>query len=198
MSKNKKKTSVGDVIVNILLVASLAILACSIFIAYKFKENPQEAYLFGYKPIYVLTGSMEPTMREKSVVIVKKATYDEVDVDDIIMYEVEDKSITHRIIEKTEEGIRTKGDNNNVEDAYTLTDENVKAKVVLRLNIVASIVNDCMSGPMGYVKWVGFPIFVLVVLFGTPKLVKKILTSDKFDDKPKKEKNNDNKESKAS
>lgn len=196
MSKNKKKTSVGDVIVNILLIASLVILACAIFIAYKFKENPQEAYLFGYKPIYVLTGSMEPTMREKSVCIVKKATYDEVDVDDIIMYEVEDKSITHRIIEKTEEGIRTKGDNNNVEDAYTLTDENVRAKVVFRLNFIADVVNDCMSGPRGYVKWVGFPIFALIVLFGTPKVVKKILASDKFDDKPKVKKDDD-KESKT-
>lgn len=202
MAKNeaKKKTKIGDIIVNILLVLSLCVLGCAIYIAYQFKENPQDAFLFGYKPVYILTGSMEPTLREKGVAIVKKATYDEVDVDDIIMYQVEDKTITHRIISKDAEGIRTKGDNNDVQDAYTLTDENVRAKVVLILNFTADIVNDIQAGPKGYVKWIGFPIFVLVVIFVTPKIIKKILASDSDDenDKKKKVKKIDNKGPKTS
>lgn len=173
----KKKVKISDIIVNIILILALVILGISIFVAFKFKENPEDAYLFGYKPVYILTGSMEPTLREKGICIVEKASYDDVKVGDIIMYQVDEKTITHRIVEKTDEGIRTKGDNNNVEDAYLLTDENIKAKVVLVFNFTATIINDLQSGPMGYVKWIGYPVFVIIIIIGTTKIVKKIKNS---------------------
>lgn len=172
--KPKKKVKISDILVNILLVLALAVLALAITVAYKFKENPEEAYLFGYKPVYILTGSMEPTLREKGVCIVHKCGYDEVEVDDIIMYQVEDKMITHRVVEKTEEGIRTKGDNNDVQDAYLLGPENIRGKVVAKLNITAVIINDFNRGAIGVVKWIGFPIFVILIITFTPKLIKKI------------------------
>lgn len=183
MEKEKKKIKIGDIIIDIILAFALIILGVSIVVAFKFKENPEDAYLFGYKPVYILTGSMEPTLREKGICIVKQTTYDDVDVGDIIMYQIDEKTITHRIVEKTDEGIRTKGDNNNVEDAYLLQDENVKAKVVLIFNFTATIINDLQSGPMGYVKWIGYPIFVIVIIVGTTKIIKKIKNS-KDDDSP--------------
>ena len=129
---------------------------------------------------------MEPTLKVNGVAIVEKATYDEVEVGDIIMYQVGDKMITHRIIEKTEDGITTKGDNNNTQDAYLLTEENVKAKVVSIWNWTSIPLNDIfpdgMNGDMntrGLVKWIGFPIFVIIVLKVFFFIVKKI---NKMDD----------------
>jgi len=181
----KEKVKLGDIIVNILLVLSLCLLGAAIIVSFKFKENPEEAFLFGYKPVYILTGSMEPTLKEKGVCIVKKCTYDEVDVDDILMYQIEDKTITHRVVEKTNDGIRTKGDNNDVQDAYLLGPENVKAKVVIIFNFTSTIINDLNSGFMGYVKWVIFPVFVILVICFVPKLIKKIwsMPDDEFDKK---------------
>lgn len=190
--KTKKKIKISDIIIDILLAVALIVLGMSIFVAFKFKENPEDAYLFGYKPVYILTGSMEPTLKEKGVCIVKKATYDEVDVDDIVMYTIEDKTITHRIVEKTEEGIRTKGDNNNVRDAYLLQEENIKAKVVFIMNFTAPIITDFESGPMGFVKWIGYPIFVIIVLVVVVKVIKKILKSNDDDDKKLENKNDSN------
>lgn len=178
MKKVNKKLKISDIVINILLVLSFVILGLSIYTTIKYKENPQDAYLFGYKPVLVLTGSMEPTLKEKGICIVKKVTYDEVDIDDILMYTIDEKTITHRIISKTEEGIRTKGDNNNVQDAYLLGEENVKAKVVAIFNFTAPIINDFEGGYMGYVRWIGFPIFVLVVIFTVKKVVKNILKND--------------------
>ena len=188
--KEKKKIKISDIIVDILLALALIVLGMSIFIAFKFKENPEDAYLFGYKPVYILTGSMEPTLREKGICIVQKTTYDDVDVDDIVMYTIEDKTITHRIVEKTEEGIRTKGDNNNVRDAYLLQEDNIKAKVVFIMNFTATIINDLQSGPMGYVKWIGYPVFVIIVLVVLSKLIKKIIKSNNKDEKDDDENHN--------
>ena len=172
-------SKVVNVIINCIFVLAVLFLIISVKTAYDFKSNPEDAYVFGYKPVYILTGSMEPTLREKGVCVVKKATYDEVDVGDIIMYTIEDKTITHRIVEKTEEGIRTKGDNNDVNDAYLLQEENIRAKVICAFNFTATIINDLEGGIMGYVKWIFYPVFVLVVVWGTIKLVKKIVLSGK-------------------
>lgn len=191
--KNSKKISIKDIIVDIFLALALVILGLSIFTAFKYKENPEDAYIFGYKPVYILTGSMEPTLREKGVCIVKQTTYDEVDVDDILMYKVDEKTITHRVIEKTEEGIRTKGDNNDVDDAYLLHEENVKAKVVCILNFTSTIINDLESGPRGYIKWIGFPIFAIVIIVVAKKVIIKILKSiDDDEEEPKQIKNKKN------
>lgn len=170
----KKKSSVWDVIVNILLVLSFGVLILAVITAMKFKENPEEAFLFGYKPVYILTGSMEPTLREKGICVVKQCGYDDVEVNDIIMYQIEDKTITHRVVEKTEEGIRTKGDNNDVQDAYLLGEENVKAKVVAIFNITAVIINDLHMGAIGYIKWIGFPLMIIAIIIFFPKIVRKI------------------------
>jgi signal peptidase len=132
---------------------------------------------------------MEPTLREKSVCIVKQSTYDEVDVGDIIMYTIEEKTITHRIVDKTEDGIRTRGDNNNVQDAYLIQPDQINGKVVMVFNFTATIINDLQSGVYGYVKWIGFPIFSIVVIVVTVKVIKKILNSgDDDEDDQKKDK----------
>ena len=106
----------------------------------------------------------------------QKIPYEEVKVDDIIMFQIDDKLITHRVIEITDMGIRTKGDNNNAEDAYYLKENNVKAKVVYIANWTATIIDDLQT-TQGKIKWIGFPIFVLVVLFILSRVIKKILNS---------------------
>lgn len=194
MDKKKLFKNIANAITNILVVASILLLFFALFTAYKFKENPEDAYLFGYKPVLILTGSMEPTMHVNGVVIVEKTTYEDVKEGDIIMYKVNDKMITHRIIEKSSEGITTKGDNNQTEDAYLLTEENIQAKVVKIWNWTAKPLNEIFPEGFGegtvnkkaIAKWIGFPIFIIVVLKLLLFAIKKI---NKMDDEPKKDKN---------
>lgn len=180
-----------NVLTDILLIVALTILVLSAYTAHQYKEDPQNAYLFGYKPILVLTGSMEPTMRVNSICVAKTATYDDVEVGDIIMYEIEDKLITHRIVEITADGIRTKGDNNNTEDAYYITENNIRAKVIYIANWTATIIND-LGTTQGKIKWIGFPIFVIVVLGALIYVIKRILrTPDEDESLEELEENND-------
>ena len=198
MTANNFFKNIANAITNVLVVASILLLFFALFTAYKFKENPEDAYLFGYKPVLILTGSMEPTMHVNGVVIVEKSTYDDVKEGDIIMYKVNDKMITHRIIEKSSEGITTKGDNNQTEDAYLLKEENIQAKVVKIWNWTAKPLNEIFPDGVGegainkkaIAKWVGFPIFVIVVIKLLFFAIKKI---NKMDDNSK-EKSKDNKD----
>lgn len=145
MSKAQKpKSLIGTIfgfILDILVILSIFAVIVSGYTAIKYKDNPGDAYLMGYKPILVLTGSMEPTMHVNAICIAEKVEYEDVKVGDIIMFQVDDKLITHRVTNISDSGITTKGDNNNVEDAYSLTADNVKAKVVSIWNWTAPLIN---------------------------------------------------------
>ena len=77
-------------------------------------QKKEYANLFGYSLFEVATGSMSPTIEIGDVVIVKITK--EVNVNDIIVYIDGENIITHRLIEKQQENMITRGDANNSED----------------------------------------------------------------------------------
>lgn len=175
-----------DTLSTIIMFLSIFILLFSIYTAYNYKNNLEEAYLFGYKPVLVLTGSMEPTLKTNSVAVVKKIDYNEVKKNDILMYKIEDKIITHRVIEKNKNGIITKGDNNQSKDAYLIKKENVKGIVVYKLNFlsvpISEIIPDGIKGEVNkfaIVKWVVFPIFAICMLCLIKNAIIKLIKEDR-------------------
>ena len=87
--------------------------------------------LLGYKPAVILTGSMEPTFPEKSVVYYKSTEFQEIQVGDPIIYQSNDVLVTHRVVEKNDEEqyVKTKGDANNAVDSYEVFSSSVKGVV---------------------------------------------------------------------
>lgn len=171
MNYGKLFKNLANAFTNVLIILSIALLVFSMYTAYQFQEKPNDAYLFGYKPILVLTNSMQPTLTPNGIVIVKQATYDDIQKDDILMYEIGDKLITHRVVDKTEDGIITKGDNNELQDAYVITEDNVRAKVVAVWNWAAKPIGEIFPegtshgvNLRGLLKWIAYPLFVLLVL----------------------------------
>ena len=53
---------------------------------------------FGYTPLVVVSGSMEPTLHAGDVAITKKVTADEVSLGDVVTYRSDPGLITHRIV----------------------------------------------------------------------------------------------------
>lgn len=143
-----------------LVFVAIAMLLGAALLMYQNKKNPNEnavlKYL-GYQPVYVQTGSMEPTMQTNSIVLVKRVDgMEDLEKEDIIMYQVYDEAgeaitITHRIYNIKDDGtIITKGDNNRVADSYTITIDNVLAEVVWIWNGAATIRN-LMTTPQGWI-----------------------------------------------
>lgn len=154
---------------NIILAASIVFLALVAFSAWKAHVDGTDLFVLGYRPIYVLTGSMEPTMDVNSLCMTKQLTdEDGIDIGDIITFRVYDETldrnvvITHRVKEISNDGIiTTQGDNNDAPDNYVLTRENVLSKVVGIWNGFAIIVAMTQSK---YFVWFAGSICVGAIL----------------------------------
>lgn len=87
-------------------------------------------YAFGVVPYVVLSGSMEPTIDTGSLCFINKHTdYESIKENDIIAFKMKDGTlVTHRAVEITENGIVTKGDNNNDIDSSKVTKQNFVGK----------------------------------------------------------------------
>lgn len=70
--------------------------------------------LFGYTILEVMTGSMSGTIEIGDGVIVELTT--DVENGDIVVYKKDNYLITHRLIEKNDNTLITKGDANNTQD----------------------------------------------------------------------------------
>lgn len=87
--------------------------------------------LFGIRPMIVMSGSMEPEIQTGSLCFVNhKTPMEKVEEGDIITYSLLDAKITHRVVEKKEQGMLTKGDANPAMDLGIVTKETYYGKVI--------------------------------------------------------------------
>jgi signal peptidase len=90
--------------------------------------------LFGYTPVVVLTGSMEPSIQTGSIIYHYKVKgFDNIVPGDVITYQrAEDAPlVTHRVmrVDGESQSVRTKGDNNEALDAAWVSCEQIVAKM---------------------------------------------------------------------
>lgn len=111
----KKGQKIVDIIVNFLIfIVIIAILFCLYsFFCLKVMQKDY-VNIFGYSFFQVATGSMKDAINEGDVVVVKiNSDFNE---GDIITYMSGKDFVTHRVIEKNDDYVITKGDNNNTND----------------------------------------------------------------------------------
>ncbi|ELC8348227.1 signal peptidase I [Clostridium perfringens] len=87
----------------------------------------------GFRTYSILSGSMEPEINTGDLAIVKSIDFEDVKVGDIITFKYEGKVVTHRVVEKNEEGFITKGDNNNANDTEIVRGEDLIGKVLFHM-----------------------------------------------------------------
>ena len=84
--------------------------------------------LWGQKPLVVISGSMEPTLKVGGILYYEKIDINELDEGDILVYQTKEHIISHRIVDINENGFITKGDINNSVDNYLVSDEQILGK----------------------------------------------------------------------
>lgn len=84
--------------------------------------------LWGQKPLVVISGSMEPTLKVGGVLYYEKINIDDFDEGDILVYQTNDHIISHRIVDIIENDFITKGDKNNSVDNYLVNRNQVLGK----------------------------------------------------------------------
>ncbi len=121
-NKEKKKIGIGTVVKGIVLTITLLIFIVAGTILIEANMNPDKIPdIFGYKPMIVLSGSMESSIYAGDLAFVKEVDTTSLKENDIIAFRNETNTVTtHRIVEIVyEDGkqyFRTKGDNNNAND----------------------------------------------------------------------------------
>ncbi len=92
---------------------------------------------FGVKPIVIITGSMQPTIKEGDLLVIKECDIKDITIGNIIQYQLNDYTVVHRVIKIYQERnaikLITKGDNNNNEDRYPVTKDNLVGCLKYRL-----------------------------------------------------------------
>jgi len=148
----------------ILKIAVLALIAILLIIFLSFYRPVQ---LWGdtrYEPVY--TGSMEPAIPVGSVVVIKPANPDTLKVGDIICFKIESESsttVTHRIINITDEGFITKGDANEDPDQWIVKKENVIGKVIAVIPYLGYL-GYFVRTPVGFTLLIIIPASLLIIL----------------------------------
>ena len=106
---------------------------------YKANTDPAKVPdVFGYKPMIVLSGSMETSIHTGDLVFVKMVDTTTLKKNDVIAFRNETDTVTtHRIIdivfEDGKQYFKTKGDANNTEDANLVAMEDVEGLYVGRI-----------------------------------------------------------------
>ncbi|MEH6991680.1 signal peptidase I [Neobacillus drentensis] len=111
----------------------LVIVCLLAFVVLSSRISGGEPTILGYQVKAVLSGSMEPVFQTGSIVAIeikeKQSSYKK---GDVITFRMDGKSITHRIIDvEIQNGqavYKTKGDNNDGPDHWTVTGQNVVGK----------------------------------------------------------------------
>lgn len=85
--------------------------------------------IFGYRPLVVLSGSMEPSYKVGSIIYYKQVEKSEIQIGDAITYRLSDGSfVSHRVVGVLADNYITKGDANNAQDAMPVNYSSVVGK----------------------------------------------------------------------
>jgi len=168
-SQNGKEKGRGlwTTLVVLVCVLLIPLLVVNLTIIIKSIADPQQVPGFlGYKPLIVLSGSMEPTILPGDIVIVKEVPAEDLQKGDIVSYLRENSVITHRIMEISQtDGNRnfyTKGDNNNADDGVPVTDDMLEGKYLFRIPRLGHAA-IFMQTPTGMLLFIAVPLILFIL-----------------------------------
>ena len=135
-----------NVFIYILYIIIIPIIIYDMFLIAQTIINPNKTPdFFGYKTFYIVTGSMEPTIKINDIVIVKVEDKKNIQKNDIITFKLENEIVTHRVIDITYNNgtliYTTKGDKNDVTDIEKVEFEQIEGKYVTKVSKIGKMLN---------------------------------------------------------
>lgn len=84
--------------------------------------------LWGYKPLVVISGSMEPTLKVGSILYYHKNDIESFHQNDILVYTTKKHIVSHRIVDISKDWFITKGDANQSVDSSKVYHKQILGK----------------------------------------------------------------------
>ena len=175
---------VVGIVINVILWLFVVFAALTTVVVFTGTSNNGVGNLFGYMPFSIQTQSMEPTIKAGDVVIGKEVDFNTLKEGDIITYwtTVDEQKIlnTHRITKVISNGkgsvpsFKTKGDNNQIEDEYTVAAADIVAKYNSTISGLGKAV-DFLETQKGFFICIVLPL-ILFFLYQLYHFIKVIVT----------------------
>lgn len=154
--------------------AAIALILVSVFVLLSVVLTPagQVPQVLGYSVFRVMTGSMEPEIREDSLLVVKKTPPEDIAPGDVISFFSPDPMLegavnTHRVVRVEKENGRTqfitKGDANVIEDTYPTDASALVGRVVFQSYGLGKTVS-LLSNPLVFGSIILLPLLVILLM----------------------------------
>ena len=167
----------------IVILILIGIILAAYFIDFKIRDSRIETPL--YNAYVIVSGSMEPIIKIKDAVLVRRCEEADIKVGDVVTYRSMDEAfygilITHRVVNiKEENGEKifiTKGDNNETVDRSPIKFSQIQGKVAMRIPKIGYL-KYFLTENYGWIMVVVIPSIIIVVL-DIMKLFKKSANND--------------------
>ena len=154
--------------------AAIALILVSVFVLLSVVLTPagQVPQVLGYSVFRVMTGSMEPEIRENSLLVVKKTPPEDIAPGDVISFFSPDPMLegavnTHRVVRVEKENGRiqfiTKGDANVIEDTYPVDASALVGRAVFKSYGLGKAVS-LLSNPLVFGIIILLPLLVILLM----------------------------------
>lgn len=154
--------------------AAIALILVSVFVLLSVVLTPagQVPQVLGYSVFRVMTGSMEPEIRENSLLVVKKTPPEDIVPGDVISFFSPDPMLegavnTHRVVRVEKENGRiqfiTKGDANVIEDTYPVDASALVGKAVFKSYWLGKTVS-LLANPLVFGIIILLPLLIILLM----------------------------------
>lgn len=154
--------------------AAIGLILVSVFVLLSVVLTPagQVPQVLGYSVFRVMTGSMEPEIREDSLLVVKKTPPEDIAPGDVISFFSPDPMLegavnTHRVVRIEKENGRiqfiTKGDANVIEDTYPVDASALVGKAVFKSYWLGKTVS-LLANPLVFGIIILLPLLIILLM----------------------------------
>lgn len=154
--------------------AAIGLILVSVFVLLSVVLTPagQVPQVLGYSVFRVMTGSMEPEIREDSLLVVQKTPPEDIAPGDVISFFSPDPMLegavnTHRVVRVEKENGRiqfiTKGDANVIEDTYPVDASALVGKAVFKSYWLGKAVS-LLANPLVFGIIILLPLVIILVM----------------------------------
>lgn len=154
--------------------AAIALILVSVFVLLSVVLTPagQVPQVLGYSVFRVMTGSMEPEIREDSLLVVKKIPPEDIAPGDVISFFSPDPMLegavnTHRVVRVEKENGRiqfiTKGDANVIEDTYPVDASALVGKAAFKSYWLGNTVS-LLANPLVFGIIILLPLLIILLM----------------------------------
>ena len=157
-NKRMTKKIFKYIILNVLIILFIINLILS------FEEN---THILGIYMFNIVSESMEPTLEINDVVVVQRCEPSQLQEKDIITFQQDERIISHRILDITEEKgtikFKTKGDNNEIPDSDLVETGQAYGKVVFSIKKIGKVISY-IQNVRGFINIAIFAVIVYILV----------------------------------